>query len=215
MPRFAATSKPQDLQKRPSAISPHDGHPESAPHNRQNLFACGLPQDQHAPSELLDEAMDFFGFSYCAVPQTGQNFAPTGTAAPQCSQKWPGTLVGVAFGGGGSKGIRVLEISFSIIRANPKSPARTIPANASIKPDSRAIWHLASENPPSFISPESPCTGRITLPQDPLPAEKFEKSTEKVLNTNSAMRITTYSRQFLSPTSNPFLNAATSAGESA
>jgi hypothetical protein len=36
-----------------------------------------------------------------------------------------------------------------------------------------------------------------------------------VLNTNSAMRITTYSRQFLSPTSNPFLNATTSAGESA
>jgi hypothetical protein len=87
MLRLEATSKPQDRQKRPSAISPQAGHPESAPHDRQNLFACELPHDQHAPSELLDEAMDFFGFFYCAVPQTGQNFAPTGTDPPQCSQK--------------------------------------------------------------------------------------------------------------------------------
>ena len=47
MPRFAETSKPQDRQKRPSAISPHEGHPESAPHDRQNLFDSGLLHDQH------------------------------------------------------------------------------------------------------------------------------------------------------------------------
>ena len=45
MPRFAETSKPQDRQKRPSAISPHDGHPESAPHDRQNRFDS--PSCQH------------------------------------------------------------------------------------------------------------------------------------------------------------------------
>ena len=128
MPRFAETSKPQDRQKRPSAISPHEGHPESAPHDRQNLFACGLPQDQHAPSELLDEAMDFFGFFYCAEPQTGQNFAPTGTAAPQPSQKWPGMIAGVAFGGGGSERSRALATSFSKIKADPNSATKMTPA---------------------------------------------------------------------------------------
>ena len=130
-PRFAATSNPQDRQKRPSAISPHDGHPESAPHDRQNLFACELPQDQQAPSELFDGAMDFFGFFYCAEPHTGQNFAPTGTAAPQPSQKWPEMLAGfaeVAFGGDGSERIRALETSFSKIRADPNIASRMTPA---------------------------------------------------------------------------------------